>query len=71
MSGAWYPEYLGLLAQAKDEQEVFQQLTRSARQLGFEHCSYGMRAPLPAGAPQFTLFSDYPDNWSQRYVSNN
>src|SRR5574343_1844924 len=64
-------EYTGLLANTRSSQDVFHELARLARQLGFENCSYGMRAPLPAGLPQFSLYSDYPDRWSQRYVDSN
>ncbi len=67
----WLSEYIDVLRQAVDEQDLFKCLATLARELGFEHCSYGMRSPLPLGAPQFSLFSDYPDIWSQRYVERN
>lgn len=71
MSGPWYKNYIETLAQVHTEQDMFAKLSHISHELGFEHCSYGMRAPLPVGAPQFSLFSDYPNAWSQRYVAQN
>lgn len=64
-------EYTALLAHPSNPEDIFRAIAQLARRLGFEHCSYGMRLPLPAGTPTFSLHSDYPDSWSRRYVDNN
>lgn len=67
----WYERLIEALAGTSSESELFHRLKTLSRSLGFEHCSYGMRTPLPTVAPQFSLFSDYPDAWSQLYVTKN
>lgn len=53
---------------ARNEREFFDALHKSAKQLGFEHCAYGMRAPLPVSAPRVHMLSSYPDEWQRRYT---
>jgi len=67
----WQERYVYELSSASSEQGLFAILCELTRLLGFEHCSYGMRTPLPAVEPKFSLFSNYPDEWSKRYVANN
>lgn len=62
---------LHALASARDEHALFATLSRLGRDLGFEHCSYGMRLPLPVGRGQFALLSDYSSAWQARYVERN
>jgi hypothetical protein len=38
---------LQILLIEKDEHRVFDNLLDIARNLGFDHCAYGMRSPLP------------------------
>lgn len=68
---AWREMYLNSLAAAKSGADVFRVLAIAVRELGFEHCSFGVRMPLPLNDPQFSLQSDYPDLWVKRYVSHN
>lgn len=67
----WQEHYVYALSHASSEQALFAILCELTQTLGFEHCSYGVRTPLPAGSPKFALFSNYPDAWSKRYVANN
>ncbi|PHV13238.1 LuxR family transcriptional regulator [Chitinimonas sp. BJB300] len=67
----WREVYIDQFASAKSETEVFNQMQRIARELGFEHCAYGMRLPLPVSNQRFFMMSDYPEHWVQRYVENN
>jgi len=46
---------------------VFPQVLEEVIQLGFEHCSFGMMAPLPLTAPRVAWRSNYPPEWCQRY----
>ncbi|WDD92369.1 LuxR family transcriptional regulator [Burkholderia sp. FERM BP-3421] len=68
---AWRETYLDAFAAARTEDEVFQELRVAARELGFERCSFGIRVPFPINNPQFTLQSDYPEKWVERYVDRN
>ena len=68
---AWREMYLNSFAEAKSGADVFLALAVAVRELGFEHCSFGIRLPLPINNPQFSLHSDYPDGWVERYVSHN
>ena len=67
----WRNFHLDQFTAAKTEAEVFQHLAVAANGLGFEHCSYGMRVPLPVSNPRFSLQSNYPDAWVSKYVSRN
>lgn len=67
----WRESYLDRFSVARSEGEVFQHLAAAVTELGFEYCSYGMRAPLPMSNPRFSLHSDYPEAWADRYVSCN
>jgi LuxR family transcriptional regulator len=53
-----------------DETELFEIAASMARELGFEHCSYVMRIPLPISDPRFLLFSNYPGEWVDEYMQN-
>ncbi len=67
----WRETYLNSFAAAKSESEVFREFSTASRELGFEHCSFGMRVPFPISSPRFVLQSDYPDAWRERYVRDN
>jgi DNA-binding CsgD family transcriptional regulator len=67
----WRETCLDAFATAKSDIEVFHVLSKSVRDLGFEHCSFGVRLPLPLERPKFSLQSDYPDEWVNRYISQN
>lgn len=67
----WREQYLDWLAAAKSEADVFGGLVVAVRELGFEHCSFVIRVPLPVSGPQFSLKSDYPDAWVERYIDRN
>lgn len=68
---AWREDYINSFATAKSESEVFSELANAAHELGFEHCSFGMRVPFPISNPRYVLQSDYPNAWKERYVSHN
>jgi DNA-binding CsgD family transcriptional regulator len=68
---AWREKYLNGFATAKSAADVFLGLTGAVRELGFEHCSFGLRVPFPVCKPRFMLQSNYPEKWVERYVSQN
>lgn len=38
-----------------------------ARDLGFDHCAYGLRMPTPLTQPKIAMFNNYPVVWQRRY----
>jgi LuxR family quorum-sensing system transcriptional regulator SolR len=68
---AWQDEQLGALFRARSEQQLFGELVRIVRRLGFDRCSYGVRAPLPLTQPRITVFDNYPTAWHERYMAGN
>lgn len=56
------------LKRASSAEEVFELVLASARELGFDHCAYGLSYPLPLTSPKVFLISNYPDEWRELYV---
>jgi len=48
-------------------QDIFKKVEEAARELGFDYCAYGMRAPLPIANPKMILLNNYPAEWRSRY----
>ncbi|WP_229418234.1 LuxR family transcriptional regulator [Massilia sp. Root351] len=59
------------LAAAGSEDALRTVVAHAARELGFDYCAYGMRAPLPVSNPRIHMFSNYPSAWQQRYAQEN
>ena len=57
----WLKDELAKL-DANSEQEVFDQIVRIAKNIGFEYCSYGIRLPTPILKPKIVLFNNCPAN---------
>ncbi|WP_144152495.1 autoinducer binding domain-containing protein [Paraburkholderia sp. BCC1885] len=55
---------------AKDEYELFKQITSFTERLGFEYCCYGIRMPLPVSKPAVRIFDTYPRGWMDHYRAN-
>jgi LuxR family transcriptional regulator len=51
----------------KSAKEIFAVLQEAANELGFEHCAYGLRMPLPLSNPKVIVMNDYPEPWQRRY----
>lgn len=64
---AWREDQLNVLLAAGEQEDVFGRVAGLARALGFEHCAYGMRAPLPLSQPEIVMLNDYPSAWQRRY----
>jgi LuxR family transcriptional regulator len=67
----WQDEQLSALFRARTEQQLFDELVKIVRKLGFDRCSYGVRPPMPLTQPRIMLFDNYPATWHQRYLSQN
>jgi LuxR family quorum-sensing system transcriptional regulator SolR len=67
----WQVTQTEALLTAVSELDFQRVLTAAARDLGFEHFSYGMRMPLPLSNPKTIMFNNYPLAWQQRYAEEN
>ena len=67
----WQEEQLQALLSARNEQEIFSVLAHAAAQLGFDHCAYGMRLPLPVSQPKVVMHNNYNPAWQECYLRNN
>lgn len=41
-----------------------------AKELGFDHCAYGLRMPFPLATPKTVMFNNYPTAWQAQYQVN-
>lgn len=67
----WQETHIQSALCAKDEDEFFSALCQAANKLGFEHCAYGMRVPLPISNPGVHMLNNYSAKWQQRYAQQN
>ena len=63
----WEEDLLSELSGLQTPKEVFECIKRAALRLGFEYCTYGLRAPLPLTNLKTTILSNYPREWQTRY----
>ncbi len=64
----WQGRHIETLLTANNETEFFAALSAAARELGFDHCAYGMRLPWPITSPKLVLVNNYSAEWQQRYA---
>ena len=50
-----------------NQEGLFEKIIGLARDLGFEHCAYGVRVPLPISQPKILMFNDYSQEWQKKY----
>lgn len=67
----WQEDQLRALHAVECEHALFEMIVSLARDLGFDHCCYGLRMPLPLTQPKIALFNNYPIGWQQRYQEMN
>ncbi|MFS2006992.1 autoinducer binding domain-containing protein [Duganella sp. CT11-25] len=60
-------ESIDALLSAGEEQELFVRIAKIGAEMGFEHCAYGVRMPVPISRPSVALYSNYPTEWQRRY----
>jgi LuxR family quorum-sensing system transcriptional regulator SolR len=65
---SWQEELLHTTEHAESKESLFQSIEASAKALGFEHCAYGLRVPMPVSNPRTVLLNNYPSLWQARYV---
>lgn len=66
----WLEEQWQALLSARNQQDLLQHLVKAVELLGFDYCTFGLRAPYPLTAPKTLLVSNYPVAWQQRYDTN-
>ena len=64
----WQEEQLHALLTIRCEHELLDAITAVARHLGFDHCAYGLRMPVPVSQPRVTMLNNYPASWQARYL---
>ncbi|RST50038.1 autoinducer binding domain-containing protein [Variovorax sp. MHTC-1] len=64
----WTQHVLARLTEVSDVSEAFEQISLAARHLGFEHCAYGLRVPVPFTRPKTRMLSTYDEGWNRRYL---
>ncbi len=67
----WQENQLQALQSIQSEQQLFQTIASLGSELGFDYCTYGLRAPLPLATPKTLIFSNYPTAWQTRYQAKN
>lgn len=67
----WQEDQFHALHTVECEHKLFEMIVSHARELGFEHCAYGLRTPLPLTQPKITMFNNYPVAWKRRYHNEN
>jgi len=68
---SWQELQMQALMGARSEEAFFKVLTGAARELGFDYCAFGMRAPLPLSNPKTLVLSNYDPAWQERYAREN
>lgn len=66
---SWQEDLLSITDGVQCEHAVFQKIKAAAQSLGFEHCAYGLRVPIPISNPQTVVLNNYSAAWQTRYVS--
>jgi LuxR family transcriptional regulator, quorum-sensing system regulator SolR len=64
----WQEDSLQAALVAHNQTELFAVLSGTAKQLGFDYCAYGMRAPVPINNPKVSIFSNYSQEWQATYA---
>lgn len=68
----WREDCMDRLTRASaSSASLLKELSTITAKLGFEYCSYVLRAPVPITRPRVVWASNYPDRWLERYFSNN
>jgi LuxR family quorum-sensing system transcriptional regulator SolR len=68
---SWQDAHTHALLTATDEAAFGAALAQAAAALGFEYSAFGMRMPLPMSNPKFIMVNNYPQEWQERYASEN
>jgi len=67
----WQENQLQALQSTQSEHQLFQAILSFSEELGFDHCAYGLRMPLPLTNPKTIMFNNYPTAWQAQCLANN
>lgn len=67
----WQETQLQALQPIQCDQQLFQTILLLSKELGFDHCAYGLRMPLPLTNPKTLTFNNYPTAWQTQYQAKN
>lgn len=67
----WQDDQLQILLTAEDKHGVFGGLAAVTRDLGFDHCAYGLRSLLPLSHQRIVMINNYPASWQTQYTERN
>ena len=67
----WQEDQLQALHAVECEHKLFEMIVSLARELGFGHCAYGLRMPIPLTQAKIVMFNNYPSDWQRRYQDEN
>ena len=67
----WEADQIHALGAVGSEHALFEIVISLARGLGFDHCCYGLRMPLPLTQPKTVIFNNYPSGWQEQYQEKN
>ena len=67
----WQENQLQALQSIQSEQQLFQAILLLGKELGFDHCAYGLRMPFPLATPKTVMFNNYPAAWQAQYQAKN
>ncbi len=63
----WKEEQLNLMFSRQSPESLFDAIVAMTGHMGFDHCAYGVRVPLPFAQPQILMFNNYSRTWQARY----
>src|ERR1700709_1868654 len=66
----WRADFCSAFVRTNTVPKVLAELRNRATTLGFSHCSFGMRLPLPIAPPPFQWVSNSPVAWQLSYISH-
>jgi LuxR family quorum-sensing system transcriptional regulator SolR len=64
---AWQEDDLNALLSIQSEDALFAQISKSANDMGFEYCAYGIQMAVPISRPAVALFNNYSQEWQECY----
>lgn len=68
---AWQENQLQTLITNQNDHQLFQEICKHGKELGFDYCAYGLRMPLPLVAPKVFMLNNYPEEWQKQYQAQN
>jgi LuxR family transcriptional regulator, quorum-sensing system regulator SolR len=67
----WREQVVNSLLNVQTHTDAFELVAQYGKELGFDYCAYGMRAPLPVSRTPISLLNNYPEAWQKRYKEKN